>query len=614
MPTQHPEHDNAAAEAVIGRAFRRSLLTLATAALIGAAYWFLLRPPAAPAPPAAADLPPPPSIGPGPADRPPPVRFTDVTAAAGIDFVHTNGAAGERLIPETMGGSGGFIDYDADGDADIFLVNGRAWQGHGQGAEPPAHQVLYRNDGRGHFTDVSAETGIDLSFYGMGLAVGDYDNDGYPDLYVTALGRNHLLHNEGGRFRDVTDAAGVGGREADWSTGAAFLDYDGDGDLDLFVANYVKWSREVDLEIDFRLTGLGRAYGAPNHFVGTHNYLFRNDGGGRFTDVSGAAGITVDDPVSGAPAGKGLGVVPLDYDHDGHVDLFVANDTVRNFLYRNRGDGRFEEVGAFEGVAYDREGKATGGMGADAARFRNDADLGIVVGNFANEMSSLYVTADGRAPFADEAVLEGLGPGSRLALTFGVQFFDYDLDGRLDLFQANGHLEHEINLVQPSQHYAQPGQLYWNCEACKGRFLLVDDPGDLAQPVVGRGSAYADVDGDGDLDLLVIQNGRRAVLLRNDQATGHHWLRLKLVGTRANRDAVGAAVELTAGGVTQYRYLTTSRGYLSQVEPVLTFGLGSAAGVEALRIVWPGGEVQQVPVDRLDTLLVVEQAATPRGE
>ena len=311
------------------------------------------------------------------------------------------------------------------------------------------------------------------------------------------------------------------------------------------------------------------------------NRLYRNEGQGRFSDVSQEAGIRVEE--NGIPVGKGLGVSVVDYDRDGWLDLILANDTVRNFLYHNRGDGSFEEVGAFEGIAYDRNGKATGAMGIDSDYFRNDQELGIFIGNFANEMSSLFVTAAGRPPFADEAVLEGLGPDTRLALTFGVFFFDADLDGRLDLLQANGHLEHEINKVQPSQHYAQPAQLFWNC-GCRSGFLPqpAEAVGDLATPLVGRGAAYADIDGDGDLDVLITQNGGPPLLLRNDLALGHHWLRVKLVGQTVNRDAIGARVELRTGDMLQRQQLMPSRSYLSQVEPVLTFGLGTADRIDEL--------------------------------
>jgi hypothetical protein len=535
------------------------------------------------------------------------VTFTDITESAGIDFVHVNGAYGERLMPETIGSGAAFIDYDRDGDQDLLLVNSRYWADHAPQGVPPT-QALYANDSHGRFTDVTEAAGLALSFYGMGVAVGDYDGDGWDDLYLTSLNENHLLRNTGGRFEDVTAGAGVAGDPDAWSSSAAFLDYDNDGDLDLFVVDYVRWSRTIDLEIDFRLTGLGRAYGAPVNFIGTQNRLYRNEGGGRFTDVSAAAGIEVTDPVSGRPAGKGLGVVPLDYDGDGWTDLAIANDTVRNFLYHNRGDGTFEEVGVFEGIAYDRNGKSSSSMGIDTVSFRNDQEVGIAVGKFANEMSSLFVTAEGRPPFVDEAVLEGLGPASRIPLTFGVLFFDYDLDGRPDLLLANGHLEHEINKVQESQTYAQPPQLFWNCgDACPGRFVPVTEGGDLTNPLVGRGIATADIDGDGDLDLLITQNGRRPALLRNDQETGHHWLRVALEGRAPNTDALGARVSLTAGGATQMRELFPARGYLSSVELPLTFGLGTDERVDSLVIRWPNGQEQALVPEGVDRLLTVEQ-------
>ncbi len=596
-------------EARIRRAFILSALTIALTALVAAGIYFATRSPQAPAPVQEAELTTPKRVEPAASANPPAVRFTDVTQTTGIGFVHINGAYGERLMPETIGSGAAFFDYDRDGDQDLFLANSRLWEGHEQGAGQPT-QALYRNDGKGSFADVTEEAGLALTTYGMGVAVGDYDGDGWRDLFLTSLNANHLFRNEEGRFRDVTDEAGVAAGRDTWSASAAFLDYDRDGDLDLFVVNYVKWSRDIDLEIDFRLTGLGRAYGAPVNFVGTDSYLYRNEGDGRFTDVSASAGIQVSDPVSGHPVGKGLGVVPFDYDRDGWLDLVIVNDTVRNFLFRNQGDGSFEEVAVFEGIAYDRNGKATSAMGVDAARFRDDQEVGIAVGNFANEMASLFVTTDGRAPFVDEAVLEGLGPASRIPLTFGVVFLDYDLDGRLDLLLANGHLEHEIQKVQQSQTYAQPPSLFWNCgEACRGRYLPVTDAGDMAEPLVGRGIAYADIDGDGDLDVLITQNGRRPALLRNDQQTGHHWLRVVLQGMPPNTDAIGARLELTAGGVTRYREVMPTRGYLSQVELPVTFGLGTAGEIDRLRIVWPDGSEQELVPITVDTNLVVEQDA-----
>jgi len=593
-------------EARIRRAFVVSVIVIVVAAVGGLALYWLRHPPSADKPVETAQVEAP-SAPQAPPDQPPAVVFTDITESAGIDFIHVNGAYGERLMPETIGSGAAFLDYDRDGDQDLLLISSTYWEGR-QGDRPTPTQALYANDGQGRFSDVTKAAGLALTFYGMGVAVGDYDGDGWDDFYLTSLNANHLLRNLGGRFEDVTVQAGVGGDPDTWSTSAAFLDYDRDGDLDLFVVNYVRWSRTIDLAIDFRLTGLGRAYGAPVNFIGTQNRLYRNEGDGRFTDVSAAAGIDVTDPVSGRPAGKGLGVVPLDYDGDGWTDLAVANDTVRNFLYRNRGDGTFEEAGIFEGIAYDRNGKSSSSMGIDAANYRNDPEVGIAVGKFANEMSSLFVTSEARTPFVDEGVIEGLGPASRIPLTFGVVFLDYDLDGRSDLLLANGHLEHEINKVQQSQTYAQPPQLFWNCgDACPGRFVPVTEGGDLANPLVGRGIATADIDGDGDLDLLITQNGRRPALLRNDQQTGHHWLRIALEGQAPNPSAIGARVSLRSGDLTQVRELFPARGYLSSLELPLTFGLGPRDRVDSIVVHWPDGQEQTLAPDGIDRLLTLKQ-------
>ena len=596
-------------EMAIRRALILSVVLIGLAVLLGIGIYFAALAPETKAPVQEAVLHTPTVTAATAQDTPPSMEFTDITRVAGINFVHVNGAYGERLMPETIGSGAAFLDYDRDGDQDLFLVNSRSWEDREQGTEP-ARQALYRNDGKGNFEDVTAEAGLAFTSYGMGVAVGDYDGDGWRDLFLSSLNANRLFRNDGGHFWDVTAEAGVAGGADTWSASAAFFDYDRDGDLDLFVVNYVKWSPEIDLEIDFRLTGLGRAYGAPLNFVGTDSYLYRNEGEGRFTDVSASAGIQLANPVSGHPVGKGLGVVPVDYDRDGWLDLAIVNDTVRNFLFHNKGDGSFEEVAVFEGIAYDRNGKATSAMGVDAAFFRDDREIGIAVGNFANEMASLFVTTEGRAPFVDEAVLEGLGPASRIPLTFGLVFLDYDLDGRLDLLLANGHLEHEIQKVQQSQTYAQPPSLFWNCgEGCRGRFVPVTDAGAMTEPLVGRGIAYADIDGDGDLDVLITQNGRRPALLRNDQETGNHWLRLALKGRAPNTDAIGARLELTVGGVTRYREVMPTRGYMSQVELPVTLGLGTADRVERLRILWPDGSEQELVPEAVDTTLVVEQHA-----
>ena len=378
-----------------------------------------------------------------------------------------------------------------------------------------------------------------------------------------------------------------GGDDA-WSTGAAFFDYDRDGDLDLFVCNYVRWSPEIDREVDFRLTGVGRAYGPPTDFPGVHSYLFRNDGG-RFADVSAESGIEVENPATGMPAGKALAALPTDVNGDGWPDVVVANDTVRNFVFVNRRDGTFREAGVDLGLAFDPGGLATGAMGIDAAHFANDGRLAIAIGNFANEMTSFYVSQAGAGLFSDDAIVSGIGAASRRALTFGLLFLDADLDGRVDLFAANGHVEPEIAKVQAGQTYAQPAQLFWNCgDACDRRFQLVRNP--IATPRVGRGAAYADIDADGDLDIALTQVGGRATLLRNDQDAGNHWLRLALRAPPPNVHALGARVIVEASGTRQRRTVMPSRSYLSQVETVLTFGLGGEERVETVTVIWPDGE------------------------
>ncbi len=539
-------------------------------------------------------------------------RFTDVTAAAGIKFTHVNGAYGDKLLPETMGGGVAFFDFDNDGHPDLLFVNSCYWPGHIPAGRQQPVMALYHNDGHGHFTDVTAGSGLDVSFYGMGVAVGDYDNDGLPDVFLTGVGGNHLFHNEGrGKFREVTRAAGVGGAPAGWSTSAAWVDYDNDGKLDLFVCNYVHWSPELDRAAGYELPAIGRAYGPPRNFDGVYPYLYHNDGGGHFTDVSAQAGMQVKNPATGRPMAKSLAVAPIDVDNDGWMDLVVANDTVQNFLFHNEHNGTFREIGARSGIAYDAYGLTRGAMGIDSARFRNDDTLGIAIGNFANEMNALYTARRDSLLFADEAVKEGFGPASQKLLKFGLFFFDYDLDGRLDVLTANGHLEPEIHRVEPSQQYRQPAQLFWNRGDPKGTGF-VPVPEDkcgpaLFQPMVGRGSAFADIDGDGDLDVVITQIGGPPLLLRNDQKLGHHWVRLKLVGTRSNRDAIGAWIRARVGSRTLARQVMPTRSYLSQSELPVTFGLGRATKIDSLEISWPGGTVQQIPPPRVDQLTVITE-------
>ena len=582
-----PEHSDG--EDRIRRALRVSLVVVAAITVVAVAtFWLTTRKPADDAPaehrPAGPDAP-----QDDVSSRLPTLTFTDTTNQAGIGFVHQTGAYGERLLPETMGGGVAFFDYDNDGDPDLLFVNSATWPWRPQPATP-ATSKLYRNRGDGTFEDVSEETGMDVVLYGMGVATGDYDGDGFVDAFVTAVGENRLFRNVGGeRFVDVTAETGVSGSPDAWSTSAAFADIDADGDLDLFVCNYVAWSPEIDREVDYRLTGIGRAYGPPTDFPGTDSYLYRNDGR-TFTDVSDEAGVRVSNPSTGQPVGKALAVLPTDVNGDRRLDLVVANDTVRNFLFLNIGEGRFREAGVNMGLAFDAGGAATGAMGVDAARYDNDDKLGVVIGNFANEMSSFYVSRPGEGLFSDDAIVSGVGAPSRRALTFGVFFFDADLDGRLDMLAANGHVEPAIQRVQASQSYAQPSQLFWNCGTdCPRRYALLERVGDLADPVVGRGAAYADIDNDGDLDVAITQVGQGAVLLRNDQASGHNWVRVTLASQSPNRHALGAVVTAVVENHRQVRAVNPARSYLSQVELPLTFGLGDAPRLDELTVEWPSG-------------------------
>lgn len=537
--------------------------------------------------------------------RPPQVRFTDITTASGLTFVHVNGATGEKLLPETMGGGCAFLDFDGDGDQDVLLINSSFWTNRPPGNVPPPTMKLFENDGAGRFRDVTRGSGLDVSFYGMGVAVGDYDNDGLPDVFISAVGGNHLFHNEGaGHFKDVTAAAGMGSAGYQWSTSCGWIDFNNDGLLDLFVCNYVKWSRDIDLAMNPGVEGKGRAYGPPFKFEGTYPLLYRNDGNGRFTEVSAGAGLRVNDPRTGRPAAKSLGVAPIDLDDDGWIDLIVANDTTPNLVFHNERDGTFKEIGAASGLAYDGFGNVRGAMGIDTAWFRDDASLGVAIANFANEMNGFYVAKPKSLQFTDEAPMESIGPASRPLLKFGLFFFDYDLDGWPDLLTANGHLDAQVGNTAKQQTYAQPAQLFWNGgphQSSAFTPVTVEHSGpDIFKPIVGRGAAYADIDGDGDLDVLLTQIAGPPRLLRNDQHTGHRWLRIKLIGTQSNRDAIGARVTLRGPSRIWQAQVMPTRSYLSQCELPVTFGFGTDRIPVEMEIRWPRGLVQKlnVPTDR----------------
>lgn len=601
-----PPDEEAADDAAIGRAFRQSLTVIvALAALAGGAAWWMNRPVVKPvADPQPVGLP---ELRDAPTVELPKIPFTDITRAAGIDFVHECGATGQKLLPETMGSGCAFFDADNDGDADLLLVNSCGWPWDPPKSSAPT-MAFYRNDGRGQFENATAGSGLDVTLYGMGVAIGDYDADGWADVYLTTVGKNRLFRNDKGKFVDVTAAAGVGGDDTDWSSSTGWFDYDRDGRLDLFVCRYIQWSREIDLAQDFRLVGVGRAYGPPFAFAGSFPRLYRNQGDGTFEDVSEKAGIQIRNPATDVPMAKSLGLSFVDLDRDGWLDVVIANDTVQNFVLHNQQNGTFAEVGAVSGVAFDQAGNARGAMGIDAAYFRGNDSVGLAIGNFSNEMTALYVSAGPTLQFTDEAIATGLGPPSRLDLKFGVLFADLDLDGRPDLVSANGHLEEEIHQVQASQHYAQAPHVFWNCgPKAKSEFAILkaDSVGaDFTKPLVGRGIAAADIDADGDLDLLLTANRGAPRLLRNDQQLKHHWLQIRLEDPQ-HRPVVGTLVELTAGDRTQKQIVSPTRGYLSQSDTPQTFGLGDAAKVDGLRITWPDGKTQEVTVEDVDRLLVV---------
>ncbi len=609
-PNENLETTDHADDAVIGQAFKWSAIAFGLIVIVaGALIYFATRPPAKEAEQITTIVAP---ENPEQSEATvPTIRFTDITASSGIDFTHNNGADGEKLLPETMGGGVAFFDFDGDGDQDLLFVNGTSWA-HSDTQNVTTAQ-LFQNDGAGNFNNVTAGSGLDVPLYGMAAAIADYDQDGLPDIYVTAVGQNRLFRNKGdGKFEDVTAQSGCGGAESDWSTCATWFDYDNDGDLDLFVGNYVKWNKEIDFQLGSTLVGFGRAYGQPMNFEGSFPSLFENDGAGTFTDVSESSGIRVANKATGVPVAKSLGVAPVDLNKDGWMDLIIANDTVRNFVLSNRWDRTFKEVGSLTGLAYDTYGKARGAMGIDTARYREDQALAVGIGNFANEMTALYVEQSRSMVFTDEAIPAGIGPASRLLLKFGLFFFDYDLDGWQDLLTANGHLEEEISQIQKSQHYEQPAQLFWNSGpdfGCQFIEVNADQAGeDLFRPLVGRGSAFADIDGDGDLDIVITQINGPPTLLRNDQELGNNWIRVLLKGTDQNREGIGAWIKVTANGHDYWRQVMPTRSYLSQSELPITIGIGKATQIDSAQVVWPGGKVQEIATLPLgQTTTITEQ-------
>jgi hypothetical protein len=524
-----------------------------------------------------------------------PVEFTDVSAPAGIHFKHNSGAFGKKYLPETLGAGGAFLDYDSDGWQDILLVNSMDWPEH---KTAKSFLALYHNNQDGTFTDVTRQAGLAVEMYGIGAAVADYDNDGNDDIYITCVGPDHLFRNlGGGKFADVTGKTGVG--DPGFSTSAVWFDYDNDGKLDLFVANYVDWSVEKDQLCS--LDGKNKSYCTPQTYKGQSPTLYHNKGNGTFENVTQRAGLS-------DPTCKSLGVALLDYNSDGWLDLFVANDTEPNRLYKNNGNGTFTDEAIGAGVAFSEAGTARAGMGADAGDFDGSGRQGIVVGNFTNESMALY-SNDGSGLFTDDAPKSGIGKMSAQSLTFAVFFFDYDLDGLLDVFAANGHVSDDISVVQPNVKYAQPPHLFHN----KGKKKFEEMTGKLGRAlqraIVGRGAAYGDYDNDGDLDLLITSNNGPARLLRNENANQNDLLRVKTVGNRSNRNGIGAKVTLKTAKEKLFSMVKTGSSYCSQSELPLVFGLGAPeeGRMLTLEITWPGGQKDTISEIKPNQSITVQE-------
>ena len=518
------------------------------------------------------------------------VKLTEVTAAAGIKFVHNAGKAGKKYLPETVGAGGAFFDFDGDGWQDILLVNSKDWAPKGR----KSLSALYRNNKNGTFTDVTAGSGLDVEMYGIGVSVADYDNDGKDDVYVTALEGDRLFHNEGaGKFKDVTKLSGIA--NANFATSAAWFDFDKDGKLDIFVANYVQWTLKGDIWCS--LDGTAKSYCTPESYKGTRSKLYHNLGGGKFEDVSVKAGV-------GDATSKSLGVTVIDFDADGWLDLFVSNDTQPNKLYRNNKNGTFSETGMSAGVAYGEDGVARGAMGSDWADYDRTGRAHLLIGNFSNQMLGLYHN-EGNGLFVDEAPLSTIGRDSLLYLAFGVFFFDYDLDGYPDILTANGHIEEEIGRVQPKIKYREPPLLFRNLGAKKFENVSAKMGPTFATPMVARGAIYADIDHDGDLDVLFTNNAGPARLFRNDGGNKNHWLCVKTVGTKANRNGIGAVVRIESASGKQWSAVRSGSSYASQSDLALTFGLGKDTSVTNISVEWPSGTKQSfknIPANKLVTI------------
>ena len=522
------------------------------------------------------------------------IHFNDITAQAGIHFTHNNGAFGKKWLPETMGPGCAFIDYDNDGYPDIILINGADFPGHPHAGATTLK--LYHNNHDGTFTDVTRRAGLAIPMYGFGVAVGDYDNDGFDDIFISALGQSHLFHNNGnGTFTDVTKLAGMWG-PSEFSTSAAWVDYDRDGKLDLVVANYVQWTEQGDLYCT--LDGAHKSYCTPESYKGTSVRLWHNLGNGKFEDATQAAGL-------GDPTSKSLGIAILDANGDGWPDILIANDTQPNKLYLNKKNGTFEERGVLAGIGFGEDGVARAGMGVDAVDYDRSGRPSVLISNFANQMVSLYHN-EGNGLFVDEAPQSEVGRATLVTLGFGCFFFDYDNDGWPDIFVADGHIEDQIEKVQKRVSYAEPPHLFRNMGG--GKFTEVTEKmgKSFASPKVARAAAYADIDNDGFLDVLLTTNAGPAYLFHNEGGTNHS-LRIKLVGTKSNRDGIGAVVRVNAGSDKQWKMVRSGSSYLAQSELVLTFGLGAQIKADNIEIQWPSGQVDKLSNVNAGQTVTVEE-------
>jgi hypothetical protein len=521
------------------------------------------------------------------------IHFVDITHKAGINFVHNTGAFGKKFLPETMGAGCAFLDYDNDGYPDILIVNGADFPGHKQRHTP---LKLYHNNGNGTFSDVTAKSGLALDFYGMGVAVGDYDNDGWDDIYLTGLGESRLFHNQhNGTFKDQTKSAGV--NNAGFGASAAWFDYDKDGKLDLVVTNYARWTEKTD--ITCRLDGKNKSYCTPEVYPGDTCRLYHNLGDGRFEDVTQKSGIY--DTTS-----KSLGVAVIDYDRDGWPDLAISNDTQPNKLYRNNHNGTFTEQGVQAGIAFSEDGIARGAMGIDEGDFDHSGYASLAIGNFSNQMLGLYHN-EGNRFFIDVGPSSAVGRSTLLSLSFGLFFFDYDLDGLPDLFVANGHIEPDINRIQPQVTYAESPLAFRNTG--RGKFVDVSRQLGFSQKLVARGAAYADIDNDGAPDILLTTNGGPAYLFHNVGGDANHAIRIRTVGATSNKDGIGVVVRVQAPGQDGLSTQTVHSGssYCSQSELTLTFGLGKAAQADKVEITWPSGQKDTLRNLAADNTYAVEE-------